>query len=115
MEGWHTGAEWVDSGALVKRINFVADRVADLSLPGVRDMVERVRSLGTVSPERLVDTCLDLIGPVEVEVDTHAQLVAQAHKDGEVRWDTPEDQDRSATRVGEVFSLIAACREYQMG
>ena len=115
VEGWHTGAEWIDSGALVKRINFVADRVTDLSLPGVRDMVERVRSLGTVSPERLVDVCLDLIGPVEVEEDTHGQLVAQAQRGGEVRWDTPEDRDLSAVRVGEVLSLIAACREYQMG
>ena len=24
VEGWHTGAEWIDSGALVRRINFAA-------------------------------------------------------------------------------------------
>ena len=27
VEGWHTGLEWINSGALLARINFVADRV----------------------------------------------------------------------------------------
>ena len=34
VEGWHTGQEWLDTGALVRRINFVADRVGEVSLPG---------------------------------------------------------------------------------
>ena len=46
VEGWHTGGEWIDSGSLVRRINFVADRVGNLSLPGVQDIVSRVRSQG---------------------------------------------------------------------
>ena len=33
VEGWHTGLEWINSGALLARINFVADRVSDPELP----------------------------------------------------------------------------------
>ena len=33
VEGWHTGHEWIDSGALLQRINFAADRIGDPNLP----------------------------------------------------------------------------------
>ena len=36
VEGWHTGREWINSGALVKRVNFVSDRLSDTALPGVK-------------------------------------------------------------------------------
>ena len=74
VEGWHTGAEWIDTGSLVRRINFVADRVADLTLPGVRDIVNRVKAAQVSTPEHLLTSCLDLIGPVEVGAETHEEL-----------------------------------------
>ena len=65
VEGWHTGREWIDSGSLVERINFVADQVGNPELPGIKLIVDRMSdSTGTMSPEELVDGCLDLIGPV---------------------------------------------------
>ena len=115
VEGWHTGAEWIDSGSLVRRINFVADRVGDLSLPGIQDIVSRIRSQGTISPEQLVDSCLDLIGPAEVEERTRQELVAQADHGGEVRWGNESESEASARRVGEMLRLIVASREYQFG
>ena len=115
VEGWHTGAEWIDSGSLVRRINFVADRVGDLSLPGVQDMVNRVRARGTISPEQFVDSCLDLMGPVKVGDMTRRELLAQGEQGGEVRWDSQDGSDQSAQRVSQMLQLIAACREYQFG
>ena len=112
VEGWHTGAEWIDSGSLVRRINFVADRVGDLSLPGVQDIVNRVQSQGAISPEGLVSSCLDLM-PMEVGETTLGELVAQAEQGGEVRWDTQQEAEGSARRVSEMLQLIAASREYQ--
>ena len=44
VEGWHTGKEWIDSGTLVERINFVADQVGNLDLPGVQLIVERMKA-----------------------------------------------------------------------
>ena len=37
VEGWHTGQEWIDSGSLVERVNFVADQLANTSRTGVRE------------------------------------------------------------------------------
>ena len=115
VEGWHTGAEWIDSGSLVRRINFVADRVGDISLPGVRDIVKRVQAHGTISPEELVDTCTDLIGPTQVGDQTHEELLVYAQASGDVTWDSQESSDRSTQRVLEMLQLIASSREYQFG
>ena len=63
VEGWHTGKEWIDSGTLVERINFTADQMGNVNLPGVRAIIDRLRAEGpTLSPERLVDGCLELLG-----------------------------------------------------
>ena len=42
VEGWHEGIEWVDSGALVERVNFVAHEMANVQNPGVRRIIERL-------------------------------------------------------------------------
>ena len=107
VEGWHTGEEWVNSGALINRVNYVADRVSDTRLPGVRDIVGRVASEGTaISSEALVDRCLDLMGPLEVEERTRELLID--HVDG-----ANGRQAGFSERVGELLALIAATREYQ--
>ena len=116
VEGWHTGREWINSGALVKRVNFVADRVSNTDLPGVKDIVHRVASNGgSVSPEELVDRCLDLMGPLEVEDSTKKELLDQVHGQGPISYDSKEDYDAFSQRVAEVLALIAATREYQFG
>ena len=33
VESWHTGSEWIDGGALVRRVNFAAKLLSDTSLP----------------------------------------------------------------------------------
>ena len=113
VEGWHTGPEWIDSGALVRRINFVADRIADVNLPGVRDVISRIRSLGAIKSEELVDGCLDLVGPLQVGEETREELLAHAERGGGVSWDSDAASQASTHRVGEILQLIASCREYQ--
>ena len=71
VEGWHTGKDWIDSGTLVERINFIADQVGDTRLPGVRSIVDQLSSQGpALSPERLVDGCLDMLGCYELAEET---------------------------------------------
>ena len=115
VEGWHTGAEWIDSGSLVRRINFVADRVSDLRMPGVRDIVGRIRSCGTISPDRLVEESLDLMGPLHVKDETHRELLVHAQRGGDLTWETNGDGETSDARVAEMLGLIAASKEYQTG
>ena len=113
VEGWHTGAEWIDTGSLVRRINFVADRVRDLTLPGVRDIVDEVKAARVTTPEQLLETCLDLIGPIEVEAETHEELARVAEQGGELRWDTEEEAIVSEQKVADMLSVIVASKEYQ--
>ena len=113
VEGWHTGPEWINSGSLMARINFVAGLVGDPSLPGVRAIIDRLKIKGTLSPEQLVDGCLDLLGPVEVSPETRKELVAQANEWGQTGWATETSAKTADKRVGEMLQLIVATREYQ--
>ncbi|MBM3943057.1 MAG: DUF1800 domain-containing protein [SAR202 cluster bacterium] len=114
VEGWHTGKEWIDSGALVGRVNFAADQVGKLDQPGVQAFIRRVQAQGKeMTPEQLVDTCLDLIGPLEVTPKTHAALVNHAVLGGKVKWGTAKEKEASDHRVAEMLQLIVSTREFQ--
>ena len=113
VESWHTGSEWIDGGALVRRVNFAAKLLGDTTLPGVRSIVQELKGTGSVSPEVFVESCLDLIGPLEVSETTRQELLNQAREDGDLTWDTEENVRDSEQRVGVLLALIAASREYQ--
>ena len=113
VEGWHTGAEWIDSGALVRRINYAADRLSNINLPGVQSMVGWVKAQGNTTPTEFVDSCLDVIGPLEVTNTSRQELITLAQQGGDLRWDTDQVSSNSAQRIGDMLALIAASREYQ--
>ena len=113
VEGWHTGAEWIDSGSLVRRINFVADAVSNIDYPGVQGIISRIHAIRPLSHSALVDACLDLLGPLEVNDSTRQQLVSQAELAGELSWDSEEATRASAQKIGDILALIVSAREYQ--
>ena len=119
VEGWHTGKEWINSGSLMNRVNFVADYVRRPGLPGNRHNLDWIVSQstngGSMSPEDLVDRCLDLMGPLEVPAVVRDNLVAEAAADGELSYRTAQDRENLSRRVGNVMALIAGTREYQLG
>ena len=116
VEGWHEGIEWVDSGALVERVNFVAHELANVQNPGVRRIIDRLagENGGAFTPEQLVDSCLDLLGPVEVSDDTKAALIEYAGLQGEISLANRQEGDESEQRVAGLLSLAVATREYQL-
>ena len=113
VEGWHTGAEWINSGTLMKRINFAAGLLGDVNRPGIRALINRLKGQGDLSPEGFVDSCLDLIGPLHVEPEVRQNLVAHAKEGGVLRWGTEQEVSTSSARVGEMLQLIASVREFQ--
>jgi hypothetical protein len=115
VEGWHTGMEWITTGSLVDRVNFASDQIGDVGRPGVRSMVKRIESeWDGVSPEGLVEACLDQIGPMSVSESTRDELVNHAKADGEMRSATGSDVGASVDRIVEMLQLIVATREYQI-
>ena len=115
VEGWHTGREWIDSGALVERINFASDQVGDLSKPGVQRIIHRLSAGGTtLTPEQMVDGCLDLAGPVVVSESRRLELIDAVALAGPAACAAPEDMETFAPRVARLLQLIVSSREYQM-
>ena len=112
VEGWYTGKEWINSGSLLARINFVADHVADTSLPGVRNIVCHMKAQGITTAEELVDASLEHMGFLEVGDETRQQLLDHAKSDGDLTW---SDETAVATRIGEMLALAGATTEYQFG
>ena len=113
VESWHTGAEWIDGGALVRRVNFAAGLLGDTALPGVQNIIGNLRQRGAMSPAQMVDACLELAGPLEVGAATYAELLAQAQPGGDVRWDTAANGADAERRAGTLLALIAASRDFQ--
>jgi uncharacterized protein (DUF1800 family) len=113
VEGWHTGKEWIDTGCLVERINFAAQQVGDLSKPGVRFILDRLRAASPLTPERLVDSCLDLVGPLAAPEDVRQALIDHVRPGGDLRFG-PQEDATSAQRVSELLQLIVASRQYQL-
>lgn len=110
VEGWHFGAEWINSGSLMRRINFTADMFGDASKPGVQNIVNRVKQGGKLSPEQLVDSCLDLMGPLDVTEASKTELVAYAQEAGDLDCSTDANCE---VRITELLQLIVSLREFQ--
>ena len=112
VEGWHTGVEWINSGSLMKRINFCADMVGDVSNPGIQSIVGRIRAKGNLDSEQLVDTCLGLMGPLDVTSESRQLLVDHATEFGQLSWDSDQDVSNSSEKVGELLQLVVSLRVY---
>jgi len=80
VEGWHTGAEWVDSGTLFE-----------------------------ISPDRLLDGCLEMLGDYKLNDETRLMLINHAESTGAL----PGGTDAFAQQVGQMLQLIVSTQEYQ--
>ena len=109
VEGWHTGREWIDSGTLVERINFTADQVGNINHSGVKNIINRLSSVGPVlTAEQLVEGCLENLGSYQLANETRNQLLELAGSDGEIRSDSEEFPVQVAT----MLQSIVATTEY---
>lgn len=106
VEGWHTGKEWITSGAFINRVNFVADKFRNLDLPGVKTIVENVKhNSDSDIPETIVDCCLEELGDFEVDPETYKELVDAIRLDS--LGDATDEQ------IVNTLSIIAGTKEYQ--
>ncbi len=117
VEGWHEGVEWIDSGALVERVNFVAKELSNVKSPGVRSIIDRLEAgadEGVLNPSDLADGCLDLLGSIQVSDETRSVLVDYAARLGDLDLNGHQPGDQAEQRVGNMLRLVAATREYQL-
>ena len=116
VEGWHMGSEWINSGSLVDRVNFATKMLSNTELPGVRSMIARLMAQGeTLSPEQLVDGCLDLLGPMTLPDDTYEELVTHVAQGGELRHGTEAEKAEFTRRASQMLQMVASTSEFQFG
>ena len=107
VEGWHTGVEWVNTASLVKRVNFAVGQFSDSTKPGVNSMIDRIASSnGNLSPDDLVESCLDILGPMSVSEKSRDELVQQAADE--------KGNQTTEIRIRAMLQMIVSTREYQM-
>ena len=113
VESWHTGEEWIDVGALVRRVNFAAKYFSNTNLQGIRTIIDYIKARGTLSPNYFLDSCLELMEPIELGNSTYQELLKHITEDGDLSWDSSHDTSESERRIGILLAMVSASREYQ--
>ena len=109
VEGWHTGKEWINSGAFINRVNFVADRLKNTKLPGVKTIIENVKQNSDINVAgSIVDSCLEELGDLKIETDTYNELIDDIDSVGGSNGDGSIDQ-----QIADTLAMIAGTKEYQ--
>ena len=108
VEGWHEGEEWIDSGALVERINFASTELERRDAPGIQRMVDLVSEAGGMSSSEYVAACLDAMGCIDISDRTFGLIAEHASAQLE-----PTNEDEETDRAIEMFQLIASTPDYQ--
>ena len=103
VEGWRQGVDWIDTGALIERINFASEQFGDIAKPGVRSIVRDIMAQDPdPSPEALIEMCLEHLGVIAVSDDTREILLRIAN-----------EGESSEDRVANILRLTAATHEFQ--
>jgi hypothetical protein len=77
-------------------------------------MINRLMARGEhLSPETLVEGCIDMVGCLNLTADTRHELVAYAQRGGELRHGTAAERTEFTHRCGEMFQMLAATSEFQ--
>ena len=115
VEGWHQGVEWIDTGTMAERLNFASQQLGNIDTPGGQSMMERIRADngGTMSPERLVDVCLEHLGEFSVTDETRSTLVSYAAEGGPLSFGDAGRDEQAKRRVADVMQVVAATPEFQ--
>ncbi len=111
VEGWHTGAEWIDGGTLNERINFAVNQFNDVNTPGFQDMLIRLGD--SVKSGDLLGKCLDLVGLLEVGDETQKALGRYSDAVGDLDLSSDQARTENAEKVARMIQLIVSTREYQ--
>jgi hypothetical protein len=99
----------------MSRVNFASRQLDDVNKPGVQAIVQHVRAQGPrLVPERVVDICLEVMGPLSVEARTRQQLVDHLAAAGDVDFESNGAAVGAAARIRELLQLLVATREYQL-
>ena len=115
VEGWHTGKEWIDSALLMERVNFAVERIGNPDAPGVEKMMRRVAAgRDCIEPTEMLDAALYELGALELEPMNRVTLLEEIGINDPIPCDGANSEQYESA-ILEMFELITASREYQLG
>ncbi len=115
VEGWHTGHEWIDSAFLIARVNYAAERLADTSAPGIRQILVRLAGEdASITLDELIDRCLYEMGSVYLDDRTRDVLNSDLDLPVTIPCEGGAGNETFADTATQVMQMISASREYQM-
>tara|TARA_B100001013_G_scaffold159447_1_gene95224 strand:- start:352 stop:744 length:393 start_codon:yes stop_codon:yes gene_type:complete len=115
VEGWDGGTTWIDTGALVERMNFASEELGKLETPGSKELFSKIafEGNGGVEADRIIDICLKHLGTINVKDDTRSKLVDYASENGVIRVIDQEIDELGKEKIAGVVKLIASTPEFQ--
>ena len=115
VEGWDGGTMWLDTGALVERMNFASEELGRLTTPGSEELFNKIASGGDreVLPDNIVDACLEHMGSIFIQDDTRTKLINYAEANNVVRVSNNNIDETGKESIARVVRLIAATPEFQ--
>ena len=96
-------------------MNFASEELGNINTHGSQNLFESVETdnVVVVSPERLVDICLDHLGSINVQNDTRSKLVDFAAQNGEVHIRDNGLDESSKVNISGILKLIVASPKFQ--
>ena len=117
VEGWHTGEEWISSGALVDRVNFASQHIGNPDNDGVKHILNRIHAdlkNDTHTIGELIESCGNSVGITRISGDT-ADGVLDLFTQEEVQTNGQDTdiaiEDDTILRV---LEFMVSSREYQL-
>ena len=117
VEGWHTGEEWISSGALVDRVNFASQHIGNPDNDGVKHIVDRIRTdlrddAHTVG--ELIESCGNSVGITRISEDTtEGVLDLFSQEEVQVKGKDAKIPIEDDT-ILRVLEFMVSSREYQL-
>ena len=105
VEGWHEGQEWIDTGALVERINFASEFLGNKENNGVKQIIANIQSSasGPLTSANIVSACLLELGNLSISRSTYNALV-----------EFTDSVEGASEKISGVLGLIGSTKEFQM-
>ena len=113
VEGRHTGEEWITSGSLVDRVNFVTKYITDENNPGVGNMIARVadRITDKTTPDQFLEICISVLGELDLSDETYDALMTVVEHTLSVEGSFTSSTGSLVTKV---FQIVSSSKEFQL-
>jgi len=115
VEGWHEGIEWIDSGALVERVNFASSQFSDFDKPGIVNIVDNInieaKNINDI--DALIDILLKNLGLITLSDSSRNALSDFYFKQLETRF-KENDFVFNREMISPMLNMIVATPDFQM-